>query len=119
MRTLLLAVAILVAVPVLGQEAKKPTVAQCQADQAVWLLKLNEGAASSGWANSAKDKSSKTLLDWAEEMLSCQALDPKNLDHYLEATKLVFVIIGARQADFLARHSLAKQFFEEDDAGAR
>jgi len=37
----LLAVAILIAVPAIGQEVEHaPTVAQCQADQRLWLSKL-------------------------------------------------------------------------------
>jgi hypothetical protein len=82
MKTLLLAATILIGVPAIWQEAKQPTFAKCQADQAVWLVKLNEGAVSGGWANSSRDASSKALLNWGEEMDSCEAVDPKNQDNF-------------------------------------
>lgn len=97
-----------------------PTAQQCQADQALWMSKLEESSSpSSGWAHSANDVASRTLVIWSGEMNDCFAVDPDNKQKYLDTTEHIFAVMGARQADFLIRHNLIKQFFDEDDAGKR
>ena len=119
MKKILLAAAVLIAVPTIGQEVKHaPTVQQCQADQSLWFSKLNEPS-STGWAHAANDTSLVTFMDWQDEMSACFAVDPDNEEKYLETTKLTFIVIGARQTDFLIRHGLTRQFLDEDKSGKR
>jgi hypothetical protein len=68
-RLLILSVFVLAAV---GQEIQHaPTVAQCQADQRLWLSTVEEG-------DSPKLPSSNVLSNWSREMDDCGKVDPNN-----------------------------------------
>jgi hypothetical protein len=113
-----LAVATLIAVPALGQEVEHaPTVAQCQADQALWTSRLVEPT--KGWEDTVKDTPMKTVVTWGKEMSACSVVDPQNATKYNRTAEYTLLVLGARQADFLRRHDLMGQFWIEDAAGQR
>ena len=115
MKTILLAAAILVAVPALGQEAEHaPTVAQCQADQRLWMAKLegDEGL-------TLKDVTLNTLAHWEAEMVQCEVVDSPNHSRYFDTDVEAVSAESHRQFSFIKRHGLLEQFVAGDAAGKR
>jgi hypothetical protein len=113
MKTLLLAVAILIAVPALGQEVKHaPTAAQCQADQRLWLSTLESN-------HGFEDVRMPTLVAWEHEMSQCQAVDPPNNIKYYNTWGEGKAEESLRERDFITRHGFYDQFIAEDAAGKR
>jgi hypothetical protein len=113
MKKTLLAVVILLAVPAIGQEVEHaPTVAQCQADQRLWLSKLES-------SDLLKDVTHRTLNDWAEEMAKCKVVDPENHWKYYNTGAEALAEQSSRETGFIIRHGLWQQFVDEDAAGKR
>jgi hypothetical protein len=113
MKTLLLAVAIVIAVPALGQDVEHaPTVAQCQADQRLWLSKLEAN-------HGLDDVTVPTLVAWEHEMIKCEAVDPPNRLQYYNTWGEATAIEAWREHNFIKRHGLDEQFLAEDAAGKR
>ncbi len=116
MKTSFIILAMLLAVPAIRQEVKHaPTAAQCQADQALWLSKL-EGVSTS---SSMKDVTYLTLLDWETEMGDCAAVDPQNRNKYYNTSSETVANESMREHSFIMRHGLLVQFIAEDTAGKR
>jgi hypothetical protein len=113
MKTLLLAVAILIAVPTLSQVEHAPTVAQCQADQRLWFSKLE------GPESNLDDTTIITLNDWSKEMVQCEAVDPENRFKYGNTSAESVAEKSIREMHFINRHGLYDQFIAEDAAGKR
>jgi hypothetical protein len=88
-----------------------PTVAQCQADQALWLSKL-EGP-------DPNSLGFPTLLAWEHEMIQCEAVDPSNLNKYYNTWAEAQASDSSRQFHFIKRHGFYDQFLAEDAAGKR
>lgn len=110
----LLAVAILIAVPALGQKVEHaPTAAQCQADQRLWLSRLEDNA------DRLKDVTVRTVPAWQAEMQQCQAVDPENQRKYANTRSEAEAEIESRKGYFISRHGLYGQFLAEDAAGQR
>jgi hypothetical protein len=113
----LLAVAILIAVPAIGQEVEHaPTVAQCQADQRLWLSKLEDDG---NGRHGLDDVTFRTLNIWKKEMRQCEVVDPENSQKYYNTLSEAMVAIATRELSFIVRHGLADQFIAEDAAGKR
>lgn len=112
MKTPFIILALLVAAPAFTQEVEHaPTVAQCQADQRLWLADLED--------NEARDVKFYTLLEWRTEMMKCEKVDPENYWKYLNTESEATAGQNSRQYNFLHRHGLLDQFLKEDAEGAR
>jgi hypothetical protein len=94
-----------------GQEVKHaPTVAQCQADQRLWLSNLED---------SPKLPAYDTLTKWEAEMMDCQTVDPDNKAKYYNTLEEASEVAGLRLMNFVTRHNLWAQFYAEDSSGKR
>jgi hypothetical protein len=116
MKTVLLIAAVAVAGTVFaGQDVDHaPTAAQCQADRAYWMSKLEDTDTST-----MENISYETLDAWSAEMYKCRVVDPPNSHKYDFAEMEVIAFQHVRLIDFLNRHKLLPQFKSEDAAGAR
>jgi hypothetical protein len=112
-RFVTLAVLIL-ATSLVGQEIKHaPTVAQCQADQRLWLSKLEVLPPDTNLP------AFTTLQQWSSEMGDCVEVDPKNAWLYYNVGGESNNLQAARTIRFLKRHQMWDKFIEEDEAGKR
>lgn len=91
-----------------------PTVAQCQADQRLWMSKL-EVPNGGGLLDIPYD----TLMAWVHEMGDCEEVDPDWGDKYRNVAHETIARMAARFRDFVWRHNLYDQFIQEDAAGKR
>jgi len=98
-----------------GQVEHAPTVAQCQADQRLWLAKIE--------ADANGDKTGLpniyTMRAWGVEMTQCRDVDPSNHSKYYNTEAEIATDEMLRLRHFLDRHDLMEKFFEEDAAGKR
>lgn len=118
MKKLILLAAIFIAYPVFSQEVKHTTTKDlCREDETLWESKLSQPSKS--WSSVAKDVDSKTLVLMATEMNDCLRVDKDRSEQYLAIVHWLFAIIFNRESDFLIRHHLLDQFYQEDAAGAR
>jgi hypothetical protein len=116
-RIILLAV-IWFAYPVFGQEVKHAAVTElCRADQSLWEAQLAKP--SSSWAHAANDVDSRALVLWASEMNDCARVDKDRNQTYTNTVHWIFAVLFNRESDFLTRHKLLEQFYQEDAEGAR
>jgi len=116
-RIILLAV-IWFAYPVFGQEVKHAPVTElCRADQSLWEAQLAKP--SSSWAHAANDVDSRALVLWASEMNDCARVDKDRNQTYTNTVHWIFAVLFNRESDFLTRHKLLEQFYQEDAEGAR
>ena len=97
--------------PLPQQAEHAPTVAQCQADQALWLSKMEN--------ESMSDVTILTILAWEHEMQQCKDVDPANQDKYYNAQSEAIAAESIREANFIARAGLWERFVAEDAAGKR
>jgi hypothetical protein len=88
-----------------------PTVAQCQADQRLWLSDLEEPH------NSLPVYA--VLGQWNVEMSVCETVDPDNFWKYYNTRGEISSERVIRLVDFLDRHNLTDQFKAEGAAGKR
>jgi hypothetical protein len=99
-----------------GQVEHAPTVAQCQADQRLWMSKLQD-------AGKAADSSSlpayAVIEAWTHEMRDCQRVDPDNKWTYYNTNGEIWVDEMIRMEDFMRRHQTWDAFIAEDAAGKR
>jgi hypothetical protein len=106
---------VLVASLVAPQVEHAPTVAQCQADQRLWLAKIE--------ADANGDKTGLpniyTMRAWGIEMTQCKDVDPSNRFKYFNTEAEIFTDEMLRLRHFLDRHDLMEKFIEEDAAGKR
>lgn len=100
-------------VSVTAQVEHAPTVAQCQADQRLWLSKLEVLPPDTNLP------AFPTLRQWADEMTDCAEVDPKNAWLYYNVSAESNTLQGARMIRFLKRQHLYAKFLEEDAAGTR
>jgi hypothetical protein len=117
MKTTVLAFLILItAIPMKSQIEHAPTAPQCQADQAVWLEKLESPGVGPGTTD---DVTFTTLIEWNKEMGMCGTVDPSRRFQYVSTSKEIFAAVAIRYQDFIDRHDLYPQFIQEDSAGKR
>jgi hypothetical protein len=120
MKTILIAV--LFVIPTFAQQ-HAPTIDVCRADAAAWT------ANSSVEAKAVTAKLSFSELGLRrDEMSTCEKVDPyqfgddASFQRYMRYVVLkgFYAEAGEIRAEaFIARHQLASQFLEEDEAGAR
>jgi hypothetical protein len=97
-----------------SQEVKHaPTVAQCRADQRMWLSKLGQTGAS----DPIVDVSYKEMFDWERELMDCKRVDHPNNNGYFITAAAIDAERASRLASFLYRHGLMDQFYAEDAQG--
>jgi hypothetical protein len=112
---LLAALVLLFSVSSSTQEVQHaPTVAQCQADQALWLSKLQKPH-----GRGTDDVGVTTMHKWQSEMNDCQSVDPANRRKYYETIVEAISEVETREMAFIYRHGLYPQFVQEDEAGKR
>lgn len=88
-----------------------PTVEQCQADQRLWISKIEDDV--------AKDASFYTIGAWQVEMHNCEKVDPPNHWKYYNTAEEASEVQFNRMMKFLIKHSLLLQFVTEDAEGKR
>ena len=96
-----------------GQVEHAPTVAQCQADQRLWLAKLEVAPTDTNLP------SYDTLRRWESEMGDCGEVDNSNYWKYYNTREEASEVQSSRLMKFLIRHGLYDKFIEEDAAGKR
>jgi hypothetical protein len=94
-----------------GQVEHAPTVAQCQADQKLWLSKV-EGP-STGLPGYY------TIALWGGEMQDCETVDPSNQFKYYNTMAEITAEEHGRLEHFIERHGSWDTFIAEDTAGKR
>jgi hypothetical protein len=109
----LAALVLLFAVSSSTQEVEHaPTVAQCQADQALWISKLES-------ETGVSTVKFRTLDAWQREMNDCKQVDETNSYKYFNVETEVEAEFSRREFDFIVRRGLLNQFMNEDAAGKR
>ena len=112
MKRLLILGWLILATPFVAQVEHAPTVAQCQADQRLWVSKIEEG-----------DREHLPTFDvlgkWGSEMLDCQKVDPANAWSYSNTNGEITAEQATRTLNFLVRNDQYKKFIAEDAAGKR
>jgi hypothetical protein len=91
-----------------------PTVAQCRADQSLWLSKLETQG-----LTDINLVSYNGLHGWVGEMLDCVQVDPQFQTRYGSTIGETHAAMNLRLEKFLTRHNLYNQFLAEDAAGKR
>jgi hypothetical protein len=110
---ILAALVLLFCVPSSPQQVEHaPTVAQCQADQRLWLSKLEAD-------HGLDDVTYPTLIAWGVEMGQCDAVDNPNHHKYYVTNSEIIAAESRRELGFIYRHGLYQQFIAEDAAGKR
>jgi hypothetical protein len=113
MKRLVLAGLVLTA-SLVGQDVQHaPTVAQCQADQRLWLSKIEDTD------NASALPTFDVLSKWQREMSDCKTVDPSEELKYYNTGAEIRTMQGIRLMNFIARHGLWDKFKEEDAAGKR
>jgi Tfp pilus assembly protein PilV len=111
--TALVLTSLILTASLLGQVEHAPTVAQCQADQRLWLSQMeSDHGQGSLPAYDVIDK-------WKWEMDDCMSVDPESKVRYYNTESEVWVVQMARTKDFLKRHQMWETFLDEDAAGKR
>ena len=95
-----------------GQVEHAPTVAQCQADQKLWLSKIEEG-------HREQLPAFRVLSVWVTEMNDCGRIDTANAWTYSNTSGEIIAEQATRTLDFITRYDLLQKFLEEDAAGKR
>ena len=100
-----------------------PTVAQCQADAALWQSQSGDffrAHKSHDAKNTAvASLTAKELLARSIEMADCLTVDSGHDEDYSMVQSTYFELFGDRMNNFMKRHNLMEQFFKEDEAGRR
>jgi hypothetical protein len=108
-----LVVAVVLTASLIGQDVEHaPTVAQCQADQRLWMSKLEGG-------NPSAIPEYSVLGKWGDEMRDCQEVDPENKPTYYNTQEEIHDAQHLRMLHFIARHGMWQTFLDEDAAGKR
>ena len=117
MKRTILILALLTSLAALGQETHHaPTAEQCKADATVWfnqhLITPTVDDALSFRELSARESEMADCLDVLESSST-------DRNHAYEVGTSYGLMIGKREANFLKRHNLIRQFEKEDAQGAR
>jgi hypothetical protein len=111
MKRTLLFVWLILTASLAGQVEHAPTVAQCQADQRLWLSELE--------AKTHGLPTFDVIIQWENEMNDCMKVDPDNRLQYDRTWNEAEAETVKRLIHFLNRHSLWEQFNKEDAEGKR
>ena len=115
MKTLWLLLAMAIPLQFIHAQEHLPTVAQCQADQKLWLNQLEQNPARSGVANVSFGE----LTGWQGEMIECQIVDRKNKRRYYATSSEVVKEQSLRLLYLAQHHNLYDQFLVEVVQGKR
>lgn len=124
---LLLPLLFLFVVPMTAQIEHAPTPEQCRADADAWgvpkwaLLVTNDNAFRSlpGTMIHNPTVSAKTLEARNAEFAQCEKTDSVQDVRYARAARAYAIAELARMGDFMQRHNLQGQFYQEDEQGKR
>ena len=105
MKNLWLLLAMAIPLQFIHAQEHLPTVAQCQADQKLWLNKLEQ--------NPARSVSFGELTGWQGEMIECEFVDRKNERRYYATSSEVVKEQSLILLDMAKRHNLYDQFLVE------
>lgn len=112
MKRLLVVGCLVLTASLVGQVEHAPTVAQCQAEQRLWLSNLEEG-------DSRKLPEMSVIVKWNGEMQDCGKVDPGQRVRYYNTSGEIAAEEIVRMQHFFDRHGLWSQFKEEDASGKR
>jgi hypothetical protein len=124
---LLLPLVLLFGIPVTGQVEHAATPEQCRADADAWsvpkwtVFNPNEKEFSNlaGIMIRNQAVSAKTLEARNAQFMQCEKTDTVFAARYAQAARAYSIAELARMGDFMQRHSLQGQFYEEDEQGKR
>jgi hypothetical protein len=94
-----LILALILTASLVGQVEHAPTVAQCQADQRLWISRIEEG-------DSPRLPVFTVLTQWSHEMMECEKVDPNNEQRYYNTGSEIDEVESNRLLGFLNRHDL-------------
>ena len=97
---------------VAGQIEHAPTVAQCQADQRLWLSEIED-------TDSTTQPLFSILGQRSHEMSQCEDVDPANRFKYYNTHSEIIAAQTGRMYHYLVRHDLWGRFLTEDAMGLR
>lgn len=126
MKPMLLAVAILFGSAAFGQT--KPSPAQCEAEQRLWLVEYREWLGATDETKTAVNALRiDEILHRQIEMTDCETIvfnskpgqSTDVVDAFVAVSDHYFTIAAERYSHFMLRHHLMQQMGEEDAAGAR
>jgi hypothetical protein len=112
-RFVTLVLAVVITASLTGQVQHAPTVAQCQADQRLWLSKLEVLPIDTNLP------SFTTLRQWSNVMGDCKEVDSKNAWLYFNVQAESDTIQAGQMLRFLNREHMWDKFLAEDEAGKR
>lgn len=116
------------AIPIAGQADHATTPEQCRADAAAWgiptwgaLTPHTQEFAQLQVATVHADVSAKLLDARVTELMQCEKTDPKYemQGRYERAVQAYRFAELGRIVDFMNRHQLTTQFYQEDEQGER
>ena len=124
---LLLPLFLLFVIPMTGQVEHVPTPEQCRADADAWgvpkstafFSNENEFSKLAGAMVHDRTVTAKTLEARIAQFGQCEKTDNALAGRYSQATRAYAIGELGRMGDFMGRHSLTGQFYEEDDQGKR
>ena len=104
MKKLWLLLAMAIPLQFIHAQEHLPTVAQCQADQKLWLNKLEQNPRSVSFGE---------LTGWQGEMIECEFVDRKNKRRYYATSSEVVKEQSLRLLYLAQHHNLYDQFLVE------
>lgn len=110
MKTTLLVLFLLFATGSFAQE-HAPTLEQCRADQKAWNMPLMV-ATTGPFSHSVSSLPTSELIDRGKEMLTCGAVDSKNITDYHGTAMLLFSFTTARLGMFVQETNQMDHFME-------
>ena len=124
---LLLPLFLLFVIPMTGQVEHAPTAEQCRADADVWgvprsgILIPNEDQFSNlaGAVMPDQTVTAKTLEARIAELGQCVKTDSVQSVRYSQGSRAYATAELERMSDFMQRHNMTAQFYQEDDQGKR
>ncbi|MGA7792901.1 MAG: hypothetical protein WCA19_07675 [Candidatus Acidiferrales bacterium] len=124
---LLLPVLLLLVSPMTAQVEHAPTPEQCRVDADAWGVPKwavfapneNEFANLSGAMMHDQIVSAKSLEARNAAFGQCEKTDNVQSSRYAQAARAYAIAELGRMADFMERHSLTGQFYQEDEQGKR
>jgi len=124
---LLLPLFLLFVIPIAPQVEHAPTRERCRADADVWgvpkasVLTPNDYQFRNLTRDVAHNQAvtAKKLDARIDELSMCMRTDSVQSFRYEQGSRAYTIAMFARMADFVSRHNLLTQFYQEDDQGKR
>jgi hypothetical protein len=106
-----------------GQADHATIPQQCRADASAWGVPGNfraPGTVENMTVTAINSPTSARTLDARmSEMVECVKTDSWNSDRYAGAREAYMIAELARMSDYIKRHNLTDQFYQEDEQGER